>query len=193
MPTCKGFSEKTNTTPTFILKKIHKRLFFKKIIINFVGVKPIKFTVMFWKTIKKVFFLALAFGLIIIFHHFTISKSDQPNKTADLKESISASYRAYSLSSFDAAKDKMVHYAESLYQKELAEGETDKEFKGFTVIKYCWKALDEYKDEINVQKELALFLPLIAVILIIIAIVVSIRLGLSAIRKLDFDNDATSF
>lgn len=193
MPTCKGFSEKTNTTPTSILKKIHKSLFFKKIIINFVGVKPIKFTIMFWKTIKKVFFLALAFGLIIIFHHFTTSKSDQPNKTADLKESISASYRAYLLSGFEAEKDKMMQYAEALYQKELAEGKTDDEFKGFTVVSYCWKALDEHADEINVTNSLSLFLPLIAAIMIIIAIIVSIRLGLSAIRKLDFDNEATTF
>ena len=87
----------------------------------------------------------------------------------------------------------MVHYAEDLYQKDLAENEINKEFKGFTVIEYCWKALDEYKDELNVQKELSLFLPLIAVILIILAVITSIRLGLSAIRKLDFDNDATSF
>ena len=55
------------------------------------------------------------------------------------------------------------------------------------------KALDEYKDEINVTNSLSLFLPLIAAIMIIVAIIVSIRLGLSAIRKLDFDNDATAY
>ena len=87
----------------------------------------------------------------------------------------------------------MMQYAEELYQKDLAEGETDKEFEGLTVAEYCWNALDEYDEELNLQKELALFLPLILAILIIIAVIVSIRLGLSAIRKLDFDNDATSF
>ena len=93
----------------------------------------------------------------------------------------------------DGSAENPVKIVDFTEVKDLAENETNKEFKGFTVIEYCWKALDEYKDELNVQKELSLFLPLIAVILIILAVITSIRLGLSAIRKLDFDNDATSF
>jgi hypothetical protein len=108
-------------------------------------------------------------------------------------EKISTSYKDYSLSSFKVEKDKMIDYAKILYQKELAEGKTDDEFEGFTIVSYCWKALDEYRDEINVTNSLSLFLPLIAAIMILVAIIVSIRLGLSAIRKLDFDNDATAY
>lgn len=146
-----------------------------------------------WRTIKRILFIALAFALMIVFHRYSVSKLDKTDKTVNLKETVPAAYKDYTLSSFKAEKDKMVDYAKILYQKELAEGKTDEEFKGFTIVSYCWKALDEYEDEINVTNSLALFLPLIAAIMIIVAIIVSIRLGFSAIRKLDFDNDATAY
>ena len=145
------------------------------------------------KAIKQLIILLIALTAIILFHRFYVNKSSENASSVNMKEVITSSYDAYSLSKFEAAKDKMMYYAEQLYQKDLAEGETDKEFEGLTVFEYCWNALDEYDEELNVQKELALFLPLILAILIIIAVIVSIRLGLSAIRKLDFDNDATSF
>ena len=144
-------------------------------------------------TIKQLIILLIALTAIILFHRFYVNKSSENASSVNMKEAITSSYDAYSLSKFEAAKDKMMQYAEQLYQRDIAEGETDKEFEGLTVAEYCWKALDEYDEELNVQKELALFLPLILAILIIIAVIVSIRLGLSAIRKLDFDNDATSF
>ena len=153
----------------------------------------LKKTTAMWRVIKRIFFIALAFALMIVFHRFSVSKFDKTDKTVDLMEKISSSYKDYSLSSFKVEKDKMMNYAKILHQKELEEGKTDDEFKGFTVVSYCWKALDEYKDELNVTNSISLFLPLIAAIMIVIAIIVSIRLGLSAIRKLDFDNDATSY
>jgi hypothetical protein len=146
-----------------------------------------------WRVIKRIFFIALAFALMIVFHRYSVNKLDKTDKTVGLMEKISTSYKDYSLSSFKVEKDKMIDYAKILYQKELAEGKTDDEFEGFTIVSYCWKALDEYKDEINVTNSLSLFLPLIAGIMILVAIIVSIRLGLSAIRKLDFDNDATAY
>ena len=145
------------------------------------------------KAIKQLIILLIALTAIILFHRFYVNKSSENTSSVNIKDVITSSYDAYSLSKFEAAKAKMMQYAEELYQKDLAEGETDKEFEGLTVAEYCWNALDEYDEELNVQKELALFLPLILAILIIIAVIVSIRLGLSAIRKLDFDNDATSF
>ncbi|MBR5602653.1 MAG: hypothetical protein IKW51_00360 [Bacteroidales bacterium] len=146
-----------------------------------------------WRVIKRIFFIALAFALMIVFHRFSVSKFNLTDKTVNLKEAISTSYNDYSLSSFKVEKDKMMDYAKILYQKELAEGKTDDKFEGFTIVSYCWKALDEYQEEINVTNSLSLFLPLIAAIMILVAIIVSIRLGLSAIRKLDFDNDATAY
>lgn len=146
-----------------------------------------------WRVIKRIFFIALAFALMIAFHRYSVNKLDKTDKTVGLMEKISTSYKDYSLSSFKVEKDKMIDYAKILYQKELAEGKTEDQFEGFTIVSYCWKALDEYKDEINVTNSLSLFLPLIAAIMILVAIIVSIRLGLSAIRKLDFDNDATAY
>ena len=146
-----------------------------------------------WRVIKRIFFIVLAFALMIVFHRYSVNKLDKTDKTVGLMEKISTSYKDYSLSSFKVEKDKMIDYAKILYQKELAEGKTDDEFEGFTIVSYCWKALDEYKDEINVTNSISLFLPLIAAIMILVAIIVSIRLGLSAIRKLDFDNDATAY
>ena len=146
-----------------------------------------------WKAIKRIFFIALAFALMFVFHRYSVNKFDKTDKTVGIMEKISASYKDYSLSSFKVEKDKMMDYAKILYQKEHEEGKTDDEFKGFTIVSYCWKALDEYQEEINVTNSLSLFLPLIAAIMILVAIIVSIRLGLSAIRKLDFDNDATVY
>jgi hypothetical protein len=146
-----------------------------------------------WRVIKRILFIALAFALMIVFHRYSVNKLDKTDKTVGLMEKISTSYKDYSLSSFKVEKDKMIDYAKILYQKELAEGKTEDQFEGFTIVSYCWKALDEYKDEINVTNSLSLFLPLIAAIMILVAIIVSIRLGLSAIRKLDFDNDATAY
>ena len=146
-----------------------------------------------WRVIKRIFFIELAFALMIVFHRYSVNKLDKTDKTVGLMEKISTSYKDYSLSSFKVEKDKMIDYAKILHQKEFAEGKTDDEFEGFTIVSYCWKALDEYKDEINVTNSLSLFLPLIAAIMILVAIIVSIRLGLSAIRKLDFDNDATAY
>ena len=146
-----------------------------------------------WRVIKRIFFIVLAFALMIVFHRYSVNKLDKTDKTVGLMEKISTSYKDYSLSSFKVEKDKMIDYAKILYQKELAEGKTEDQFDGFTIVSYCWKALDEYKDEINVTNSLSLFLPLIAAIMILVAIIVSIRLGLSAIRKLDFDNDATAY
>ena len=146
-----------------------------------------------WRVIKRIFFIVLAFALMIVFHRYSVNKLDKTDKTVGLMEKISTSYKDYSLSSFKVEKDKMIDYAKILYQKELAEGKTEDQFEGFTIVSYCWKALDEYKDEINVTNSLSLFLPLIAAIMILVAIIVSIRLGLSAIRKLDFDNDATAY
>ena len=82
-----------------------------------------------------------------------------------------------------------------LYKKEVAEGKTDKEFKGLAVVSYSIEALDEsdFDDVISDSDRLALLLPFILAILIIIAIVLSIRLGLGSIRRLDFNNDATMF
>ena len=146
-----------------------------------------------WRVIKRIFFIVLAFALMIVFHRYSVNKLDKTDKTVGLMEKISTSYKDYSLSSFKVEKDKMIDYAKILYQKELAEGKTEDQFEGFTIVSYCWKALDEYKDEINVTNSISLFLPLIAAIMILVAIIVSIRLGLSAIRKLDFDNDATAY
>lgn len=145
------------------------------------------------KIIKQIIIMVIALAGIMLLHRMFCDTNTTAEDTMNFKEAISSSYEAYSFSKFEAAKDKMIQYAEELYQKDLAEGETDKEFDGFTVVEYCWNALDEYDEELNLQKELALFLPFILAILIIIAVIVSIRLGLSAIRKLDFDNDATSF
>ena len=145
------------------------------------------------KFIKKTLVLLIAF-VVMIFLHKSCSSTHLPaEESASLKETVIDSYKAFSLSSFEAAKNKTMQYAEELYQNDVAEGKTDKEFKGTNVIGYFWKALDEYKEEFNVTESPALFLPLILAILAIIAVIVSIRLGLSAIRKLDFDNDATSF
>ena len=145
------------------------------------------------KTIKKIIFLLIALVGILLLHRFSLGRFPEMKSSVELKEALPSAYKAYSFSSFEVEKDKLLQYADALFLEDVDAGKTDKEFKGFTVVEYSWKALDEHQEEINVKESLALFLPLILAILIIIALIVSIRLGLSAIRKLDFDNEATSF
>ena len=87
--------------------------------------------------IKQLTILLIAFTVIILFHCFYVNKTSENDSSVNMKEAIISSYDGYSLSKFEAAKAKMMQYAEELYQKDLAEGETDKEFEGFTVAEYC--------------------------------------------------------
>ena len=115
--------------------------------------------------------------------------------TADYKEVFSEAYTAYYPSNIKAVKEKTVEYAEKLYQKDLAEGKTQDEFKGLTVLSYSIEAIDseEYEKYFSPTDRLILIMPVLITIQVIIAIVISINLGLGTIRRLDFDNDATTF
>lgn len=110
------------------------------------------------------------------------------------KESFSAqlpaAYKAYSVKGFKEAWQVMAVVAEDIYQEELAEGDTDDEFK---LYNYIIKAIDCSDERMTSSVQLALLLPLLLVVMIVTAIVLSIRSGLAAIRPLDFDNDAAVF
>ena len=70
---------------------------------------------------KKAIKLILMFGVLgsLLLLHYKSNYAEENNDS--LKDKLLLNYRAYSLSSFNASKDKMVHYAEDLYQKDLAE------------------------------------------------------------------------
>lgn len=110
------------------------------------------------------------------------------------KESFSAqlpaAYKAYSVKGFKEAWQVMAVVAEDIYQEELAEGDTDDEFK---LYNYIIKAIDCNDERMTSSVQLALLLPLLLLVMIVIAIILSIRSGLAAIRPLDFDNDAAVF
>lgn len=110
------------------------------------------------------------------------------------KESFSAqlpaAYKAYSVKGFKEAWQVMAVVAEDIYQEELAEGDTDDEFK---LYNYIIKAIDCSDERMTSSVQLALLLPLLLLVMIVTAIVLSIRSGLAAIRPLDFDNDAAVF
>ena len=122
-------------------------------------------------------------------------QEESPKPKVELKTAVANAYKAYSLETFKTAKEKTVKCAEVLYKQEVAEGKTDKEFKGFAVVSYSIEALDEsdFDDVISDSDHLALLLPFILAILIIIALVLSIRLGLGSMRRLTFNNSATVF
>lgn len=110
------------------------------------------------------------------------------------KESFSAqlpaAYKAYSVKGFKEAWQVMAVVAQDIYQEELAEGDTDDEFK---LYNYIIKAIDCSDERMTSSVQLALLLPLLLVVMIVTAIILSIRSGLAAIRPLDFDNDAAVF
>lgn len=129
--------------------------------------------------------------LLLINRGWAFFKENESDRKSD--NSLAEVYNAYTLSGMKAARDKIAHYAEIIYNKDVAEGKTDKKFRGFTRIDYCSKAIAKYKDEITSIDELAYYLPLFLVIMVAFALFVSIRFGLKAIRPLDFEDKAVSF
>ena len=89
--------------------------------------------------------------------------------------------------------DKPITHYYSFRNKNFwfCKGETEDKFEGANVFVYCYKATDEEK--ITDEEMLALFLPVLLVILAVIALFVSINFGISAMRRLDFNNEATEF
>lgn len=149
-------------------------------------------------TLLKYGLLFGALGFLIHYHTSRpndLEDSESTTTATDYQKVFSAAYTAYYPSSIKAAKEKTVQYAEILYKKDLAEGKTKDEFKGLTVISYCFEALDDkqWEEEITQTDRLALAIPVILSILVIIAIIISIHLGFSSIRPLDFDNEAVAF
>ena len=137
----------------------------------------------------------MALMLAMVLPTYAKEVSEPQQEKVDYKAAIANAYKAYSLETFKTAKEKTVKCAEVLYKQELAKGKTDKEFKGFTVVSYSIEALDEsdFDDVISDSDRLALLLPFILAILIIVALVLSIRLGLGSMRRLTFNNNATVF
>lgn len=107
-----------------------------------------------------------------------------------LSTQLSTAYKAYSTKGFKEAWQVMTVVAEDIHKQELAEGETDDEFK---LTNYIIKAIDSSDERMTPSIELALLLPLLLVVMVVIAVILSIKSGLTAIRPLDFDNDASVF
>ena len=143
--------------------------------------------------LKRIILLFIMVLLAVACHIMTAKVKGEPVKTIDYKAAVHSAYSAYSLSGFEAAKEKTMQCAEKLYQKDIAEGKTEDKFEGTTVAEYFLEAFNECDEEISDTERLSLMLPVIFIILVIIAVVSSIRLGLSSIRRLEFNNDATAF
>ena len=144
------------------------------------------------KFLKRIILLFIVVMVAVSCHIFTAKVKGEPVKTIDYKSAIHSAYSAYSLSGFEAAKEKTMQCAEKLYQKDIAEGKTEDKFEGTTVAEYFLEAFNECDEEISDTERLSLMLPVIFIILVIIAVVSSIRLSLSSIRRLEFNNDATA-
>lgn len=143
--------------------------------------------------LKRIILLFIMVLLAVACHIMTAKVKGEPVKTIDYKAAVHSAYSAYSLSGFEAAKEKTMQCAEKLYQKDLAEGKTEDKFEGTTMAEYFLEAFNECDEEISDTERLSLMLPVILLILLVIAAVSSIRLGLSSIRRLEFNNDAIMF
>ncbi|MBQ8282903.1 MAG: hypothetical protein IJZ01_04980 [Paraprevotella sp.] len=150
--------------------------------------------------LKKMFVLILllaGLALLFLFHlNFSNTKEKIGEKDiAGYVEVFTSGYKVYYLTSISESIDKTMACAEDLYRKEFEAGKTEDEFTGLTVLDYCNKVLNnpDYEDRLTKQDHMSLFLPILFVILLIIAIVKSISVGLGSIRRLDFNNEATTF
>ena len=150
------------------------------------------------KTLKEFFkfvLLLVVTGALFVFHLSLSDTKEQTNEErfALLTEAFSSAYKAYSISSIKIAHEKTLKCAEELYQKELAEGKTEDKFEGVAVVGYYLEAYNECDEQLTGSDHFALFLPVFLVVLVIIALSVSIKYGFSAIGRLQFNNDATTF
>lgn len=145
------------------------------------------------QTLRKyfIYMVLLLVVLLLINRGWAFFKENESDKKSD--NSLAEVYNAYTLSGMRAAREKVFNYAEILYNKDVAEGKTDKKFRGFTRIDYCSKAIAKYKEEINSIDELAYYLPLFFIAMVLFALFVSMSFGLRAIRPLDFEQRAISF
>ena len=136
-------------------------------------------------------FLVLALLFVIHFSLPSTKEQTKEKESADYFEKFIAGYESYSFSKFEEARKNLLKAAEEMHKEDFAKGETEDKFEGANVFVYCYKATDEEK--ITDEEMLALFLPVLLVILAVIALYVSINFGLSAMRRLDFNNEATEF
>lgn len=148
--------------------------------------------------LKKIIATVFTFALLAVIgvYHFSFSSAKEEiekERAEEYFEIFSSAYKAYDISKFETAREKTLQCAEELYKKDFATGEADEEFNGVTVAKYFLEAFNEADDRLTNTDRLALGLPVILIALTIVAIVLSIAFGLSAIQRLSFDNDATVF
>lgn len=151
----------------------------------------------FLKQLLIVALLCAAIALLFSFHLYLPSTKEKlgERSAADYAEMFASSYKVFSFTFIGNSIDKAMECAEDLYNKEVAEGKTEEEFEGTTVLDYFNKVLNnpDYEDKLTAQDHLAIFIPVLFAILAIIALVQSISIGLGTIRRLCFDNEATSF
>ena len=147
------------------------------------------------KKFFKFVLLLLVTGVLFVFHLSRTWDKEQTNEErfAPVLEAFSSAYKAYSVSSIKVANEKTLKCAEELYQKELAEGKTEDKFEGLTKVGYYLEAYNECVEQLTGTDRFALFLPLFFAVLVIIALSVSVKYGFSAIGRLQFNNDATTF
>lgn len=118
------------------------------------------------------------------------AEESAPINEESFSAQLPAAYKAYSVKGFKEAWQVMIVVAEDIYQQELAEGDTDDEFE---LSNYIIKAIDSHDERMTNSVQLSLLLPLLLAVMVVIAIFVSIKSGLAAIRPLSFDNDASVF
>ena len=154
----------------------------------------------FLRFLKKVFSFVLLYAVLSLLFMFHLECSGIKEKVGEKDVSgyvglFTSGFDVFSFSNINEAIDETKACALDLYQKELAEGKTDEEFTGTTVLDYCNKVLNnpDYEDRLTRQDHMSIMLPILFVILLIIALFKSISIGLGSIRRLDFDNKATTF
>ena len=150
--------------------------------------------------LKQVLILALLCAMLALLSmlHFYITDAKEKfaeKSTDELIEEFTSSYEVFSFTFIGNSIDKAMECAEDLYNKEVAEGKTEEKFEGTTTLDYFNKVLNnpDYEDKLTKQDHLAIFMPILFAILAIAALVCSISIGLGTIRRLDFNNKATSF
>lgn len=120
----------------------------------------------------------------------SVVEESTPINEESFSAQLPTAYKAYSIKGFKEAWQVMTVVAEDIYQQELAEGDTDDEFE---LSNYIIKAIDSHDERMTSSVQLSLLLPLLLAVMVVIAIFVSIKSGLAAIRPLSFDNDASVF
>lgn len=141
---------------------------------------------------RRIIYTTITVAALLLFHLACVRETEETSESKVQKSELTKPYSSFSRKGLERAWSNNLSVAKKIYNKELSKGETNKEFKGSTIVKYRFKAITDKR--FAAADRWILFTPCLAIILLIVAIVCSLEYRLGHLTRLDAaNNDATKF